>query len=101
MAFLAVVRVPWYGWRTIGLVTKSCCCSAPKIMSNCLQSHELQHTRLPWLSSLTIFLSLLKLMSIESLMPPNHLIFCHPHLLLPSIFLSIRVLSIESAFCIR
>ena len=97
MAFLAVVRIPWYGWRTIGLVTKSCCCSAAKIMSNSL----LQHTRLPWLSSLTIFLSLLKLMSIESLMPSSHLILCHPLLLLASIFLSIRVLSIESALCIR
>ena len=44
---------------------------------------------------------LLKLMSIESLMPSNHLILCHPLLLLPSIFPSIRVLSTESALCIR
>ena len=41
--------------------------------------------------------SLLKLMSIESVMPSNHLILCHPLLLLPSIFPSIRVLSNESA----
>ena len=40
--------------------------------------------------------SLLKLMSIESVMPSNHLILCHPLLLLPSIFPSIRVLSTES-----
>ena len=40
--------------------------------------------------------SLLKLMSIESLMPSNHLILCHPLLLLPSIFPSIRVYSNES-----
>ena len=40
--------------------------------------------------------SLLKLMSIESVMPSNHLILCHPLLLLPSIFPSIRVLSSES-----
>ena len=42
--------------------------------------------------------SLLKLMSIESVMPSNHLILCHPLLLLPSIFPSIRVFSNESAF---
>ena len=46
----------------------------------------------------TIFQSLLKLMSIESVMPSNHLTLCHPRLLLPSIFPSIRVLSSESAF---
>ena len=42
-----------------------------------------------------------KLMSIESVMPSNHLILCHPLLLLPSIFPSIRVFSNESAICIR
>ena len=45
--------------------------------------------------------SLLKLMSIESVMPSNHLIFCRPLLLLPSIFPSIRVFSSESALHIR
>ena len=45
--------------------------------------------------------SLLKLMSIESVMPSNHLIFCHPLLLLCSIFPSIRVFSNESALHIR
>ena len=44
---------------------------------------------------------LLKLMSIESVMPSNHLILCHPLLCLPSIFLSIRVFSKDSALCIR
>ena len=44
--------------------------------------------------------SLLKLMSIESVMPSNHLILCRPLLLLPSIFPSIRVFSNESALCI-
>ena len=42
-----------------------------------------------------------KPMSIESVMPSNHLILCPPLLLLPSIFLSIRVFSTESALCIR
>ena len=45
--------------------------------------------------------SLLKLMSIESMMPSNHLILCHLLLLLPSIFPSIRVFSNESALRIR
>ena len=45
--------------------------------------------------------SLLKLMSIESVMPSNHLILCHPLLLPPSIFPNIRVFSNESALHIR
>ena len=51
--------------------------------------------------SFTISWSLLKLMSIESLMPSNHIILCHPLLLLPSVLPSIRVFSSELAFCIR
>ena len=51
--------------------------------------------------SFTIYQSLLKLMSIESMMPSNHLILCRPLLLLPSIFPSIRVFSNESALRIR
>ena len=45
--------------------------------------------------------SLLRLMSIESVMPSNHLVLCHRFLLLPSIFPSIRVFSNESALHIR
>ena len=51
--------------------------------------------------SITNSRSLLKLMSIESVMPSKHLILCHPHLLLPSIFPSIRVFSNESVLRIR
>ena len=51
--------------------------------------------------SFTISQSLLKLMSIESVMPCNHLILCHPLLLLLSIFPSIRVSSSESTLCIK
>ena len=51
--------------------------------------------------SFTISVSLLRLMSIESVMPSNHLIFCRPLLLLPSVFPSIRVFSKESALHIR
>ena len=62
---------------------------------------------IPWTAahqtslSFTIFRSLLKLMSIESVMPSNHLILCHPLLLLPSIFPSFRVFSNELALCIK
>ena len=51
--------------------------------------------------SITNSRSLLKLMSIDSVMPSNHLILCHPLLLLPSIFPSIRVFSNESVLRIR
>ena len=51
--------------------------------------------------SFTISWSLLKLMSIELVMPSNNLIFCHPPLLLPSIFPSIRVFSNKSVLHIR
>ena len=51
--------------------------------------------------SITNSQSLPKLMSIQSVMPSNHLILCHPLLLLPSIFPSIQVFSSESVLCIR
>ena len=51
--------------------------------------------------SFAISWSLLKLMSVESVMSFNHLILCHPLLLLPSVFPSIRVFSNELALCIR
>ena len=51
--------------------------------------------------SITSSQSLLKLMSIKSVMPPNHLILCRPLLLLPSIHSSIRIFSNESALHIR
>ena len=55
-----------------------------------------------WASlSITNSQSLSKLMTIESVMPSNHLILCHPLLVLPSIFPSIRVFSNESALRIR
>ena len=75
---------------------------------NLIQS--LSHVRLsstPWTTthqaslSITNSQSLIKLMSIESVMPSNHLILCCHLLLLPSIFPSIRVFSNESVLCIR
>ena len=67
----------------------------------------MSNSETPWTAacqsslSFTISWSLLKLMSIESVMPSNHLILCRPLLLLPSIFPSIRVFSSESALRIR
>ena len=60
------------------------------VASGSLQPHGLRHARLPSLS-FTISPVVLKLMAIESVMPSNHLIFCRPLLLLPSIFPSVRV----------
>ena len=57
--------------------------------------------RMRWLDDITNSLSSLKLMSTESVMPSNHLILCHPLLLSPSIFPSIRVFSNESVLHIR
>ena len=70
----------------------------------------LSHVQLfatPWTTmrqdspSITNSWNLLKLMSIESVMPSNHLILCRPCLLLPSIFPSISVFSNESVLCMR
>ena len=73
-----------------------------------VQSHScVQLFATPWTAanqaslSITNSWSLLKLMSIESVRPPNHLILCRPLLLPPSIFASIRVFSNESALSIR
>ena len=72
--------------------------------------HSLSHVQLlvtPWTAacqaplSSSISWSLLKLMSLELRMPSNHVILCHPLLLLPSIFPSIRAFSNESVFHIR
>ena len=69
-------------------------------MSHSLRSHGLHAARQASLS-ITNSRSLLKLVSIESVMPSNHFILCHPILLLPSIFPSIRVFSNESVLHIR
>ena len=78
------------------------------VFSQSVQS--LSHVRLfviPWTAarqaslSITNSWSLLKLMSIESVMPPNYLILCHLLLLLPSVFPSVRVFSNESVLHIR
>ena len=83
------------------------------IVHNCMRFssvQQLSHVQLfatPWNAApqaslpITNAQSLLKLMSIALMMPSNHIILCHPLLLPPSIFLSIRVFSNELVFCIR
>ena len=69
------------------------------VVSNPLWPHGLQHTKASL--SITNSQSLFKFMSIESVMPSNHLILCHALLLLPSIFPSIKVFWNKSALRIR
>ena len=75
--------------QKLSLVQFSC-----SVVPSSLWPHGLQHARLPCHHQLQI---LLKLMSIESVMPSNHLILCHAILLPTSVFPSIRVSSNESA----
>ena len=72
--------------------TWSCCRSVPQ---SCLLATPQTAARQASLS-FTISWSLLKLMSFDLVMPSNHLILCHPLLLLPSVFPSIRVFSSKS-----
>ena len=67
-------------------------------MSDSLKPPGLQHAKL---SFSTISQHLFKLMYVKSVMPSNHLILCHPLLLLPSIFPSIKIFSNELALHIR
>ena len=91
----------------LGAVTGS---DVISFVNDCSIPLSLSHVRLyatPWTAahqaslSITISRSLFKLLSIESVMPSNHLILCRPLLLLPSIFPSIRVFSNESTLRIR
>ena len=80
-------------------------CSRTECRSSVQSLSRVQLFATPWPAahqaslSITNSRSLLKLMSIESVMPSNHLILCRPLLLLPSIFPSIMVFSNESALC--
>ena len=105
-------RMDWFSLQSKGL---------SRVFSNTtVQKHQffqwissvqsLSHVQLfatPWSAarqaslSITNSRSLLKLMSIKSVMPSNHPILCHPLLLLPSVFPSIKVFSNELALCIR
>ena len=69
------------------------------VVSDSLRAGRLLHSRLPCASPTPSVFS--NSCPVESVMPFNHLILCHPFLLLPSIFPSIKVFSYESALCIR
>ena len=93
---------PLHPWFDIYRSNQPCLCSTVVIVQS------LRHVQLfvtPWTAAwqaslyFTISCSLCKLMSIGSVMPSNHLIFCHS--LLSSVFPSIRVFSNESTLCIR
>ena len=71
------------------------------VTQSCLTLCDPRDCSMPGLPVLHQFLELLKLMSIESVMPSNHLILCHPLLLPPSIFPSIGVFSNESILHMR
>ena len=90
IAMSILIHVFW--WLLLLLFTR-------QVMFDSLQLHELaaHQTSL----SFTILWSLPKLISIELVIPSNHLILCHPLLLLPSVFPSIRIFSDELALCIR
>ena len=81
-------------------------------MQTCIYTYQFSHSAVSnssWPSGpqhqaslfITDSWSLLKLTSIKLVMPSNHLILCHPFLLLPSVFLTIRVFSNELALCIH
>ena len=81
----------WLIWKHYHLfLAKACCCS---VAQSCLTSRTAAHQAS---LTFTVSQSLLKLISIESVMPCNRLILWRPLLLLPSIFPSIRVFSSES-----
>ena len=85
-----LILVKYIGSHWFSSVAQSCLTLCNPMFAACQASLSIMNS---W--------SLLKLMSFELLMPPNHLIFCHPHLLLASIFPSIWVISSESVLCIE
>ena len=86
----ASLSIKWEVYPQFSSVTQSCRLFATPRTAVCQAS-----------LSITNYWSLPKLMSIELVMPSNHLILCHPLLLLSSIFPSIGVFSNESALCMR
>ena len=85
-------------WLLLYSSTICSCCSVPQLCPTLCDSMDCS---MPVFPVLHHFPKLLKFMSIELVMPSNHLILCHPLFLLTSIFPSIRVFSNELALCIR
>ena len=100
-----LANLQWTRYMSLGLTTTSFISFRHMVVVQSLSHVQLFATL--WTAACQASLSiinsqsLLKLMSIESVMPSNHLIFCCSLLLLPSIFPSIRVFSNESVPCIR
>ena len=95
----------WKRWSTLGRKCSSKTCCKTNVL---LFSHSaVPNSAIPWTAarqailSYTVSQSLLKLMSIESVMPSSHLVLCRALLLLPAVFPSIRVFSNELALYIR
>ena len=94
MTLLSHIPVTFY---CHSLTNSCCCCSVTK---SCLTLCDPMDCSMPGFPVLHYLPELLKLLSIESMMPSNHLILCRP-LLLPSVFLSIRIFPNESTLPIR
>ena len=88
---------PYSPWNSLGQNTGMC---SVQFTQSCLTLYDPMDCSTPGFLSMTNSWSLLKLMSIELVMPSNHLILSLPLLLPPSIFPSIRVFSNESVLCI-
>ena len=86
---------------SLGSTTLTNCCCSCSFAKLCPVLFDSMHCSLPGSSVLHYLPELLKFLFIESVIPSNHLILCHPLLLLPMIFPSIRVFSNESAVYIR
>ena len=90
----------WFAWlmrmhwdsRVLNFTIVWCCCSSVT---------DPMDLSMPYFLVLHSLPELLKLMSIELVMPSNHLILCHPRFILPSIFSSIKIFSNESALRIK
>ena len=81
------------------IISYCCCCYCCSVANSCLTLWKPMTATHQASLSFTTFQSLLKFTSIELMMPSNYLILCHPLLLLPSIFPSIRFFSNESPLC--
>ena len=99
------IRSEWWEfeqlmWNLTSALTEFCCCYC-SVAKSCPTLWDPMNCSTPGFPVLHCLRSVLKLMSIESVMSSNHLILYHPHLLLPSILPSIRDFSNELALCIR
>jgi len=86
------------GYNSFNLSILICCCSVTQL---CLTLHNPMYCSMPGFPVLYYLPEFAQLMSVESMMPSNHHILCHPLFLLPSVFPSIKVFSSESALHIR